>query len=149
MRRRCGLAGLLLSAVVLVCAPGLERAGPPAGVLRVTLIDVGQGDAVLVQFPDRHTLLVDAGGSPGSYDVGRRVVMPAAWALGVRKLDWLLVTHPDIDHVGGARSVSKAASSSACRVAVSPSMATVWRASAISPSIDRVTASPSSPATRG
>lgn len=105
MRRRCGLAGLLLSAAVLVCAPGVERAGPSSGVLRVTLIDVGQGDAVLVQFPDRHTLLVDAGGSVGSYDVGRRVVMPAAWALGVRKLDWLLVTHPDIDHVGGARSV--------------------------------------------
>ncbi len=104
-RRRLAAAGLAVIAVVIVTAPGLERGRPPVGVLRVTLVDVGQGDAILVQFPDRHAMLVDAGGSAGSFDVGGRVVTPAAWALGVRRLDWLLVTHPDLDHAGGAVSV--------------------------------------------
>jgi competence protein ComEC len=96
----CGL-------VVIVAAPGLERAGPPGGRLRVTMLDVGQGDAILVQFPDRHALLVDAGGSNGAFDLGSRVVTPALWALGVRRLDWLAITHPDLDHIGGALAVER------------------------------------------
>ncbi len=104
-RRRVAAAGVAVSALAIVTAPTLERAAPPGGTLRVTLVDVGQGDAVLVQFPDRHALLVDAGGSAGSFDVGRRVVTPAVRALGVRRLDWLLITHPDLDHAGGGVSV--------------------------------------------
>jgi competence protein ComEC len=103
--RAAAAAGLALAAAVILTAPALERAAPPPGVLRVTLVDVGQGDAIFVQFPDRHALLVDTGGSPGAFDVGRRVVTPAAWALGIRRLDWLLVTHPDLDHAGGGPAV--------------------------------------------
>jgi competence protein ComEC len=96
----CGL-------VVIVTAPGLERAGPAGGRLRVTVLDVGQGDAILVQFPDQHALLVDAGGSSSAFDIGGRVVTPALWALGVRRLDWLAITHPDLDHIGGALAVER------------------------------------------
>ncbi len=103
--RRLAAAGAALCALAIAAAPTLEWAAPPPGVLRVTLVDVGQGDAILVQFPDRHALLVDTAGSVGSFDVGRRVVTPAAWALGVRRLDWLLVTHPDLDHAGGGVSI--------------------------------------------
>jgi competence protein ComEC len=101
-RRRlaAGLATIATAAVVLF-APGLERARPPDGVLRVTMMDVGQGDALLVQLPDRHALLVDGGGTSGSFDLGGRIVVPAVWALGVRQLDWIAVTHPDVDHIGG------------------------------------------------
>jgi competence protein ComEC len=60
---------------------------------------------LLVQFPTGQSLLVDAGGSAGSFEIGSRVVTPALWALGVRRLDWLAVTHPDLDHVGGALAV--------------------------------------------
>ncbi|HUF46933.1 MAG TPA: DNA internalization-related competence protein ComEC/Rec2, partial [Vicinamibacterales bacterium] len=96
-------AGVLATAIMT--APGLERASPGPGTLRVSMLDVGQAEAIVVQFPDRHTLLVDAGGSAGSFDVGGRIVTPAVWALGARRLDWLLVTHPDLDHVGGAPAV--------------------------------------------
>lgn len=97
-------------AAILTAPPGAwmpsERKGP---ALRVTAFDVGQGDATLVQFPDRSTLLVDAGGIPfggGSFDVGARVLGPALWARGVRRLDTLLLTHGDPDHIGGARTLA-------------------------------------------
>jgi competence protein ComEC len=75
-----------------------------AGMLRLTVFDVGQGDAALLQLPDRSSLLVDTGGSPfgGGFDIGARVLVPAMWSRGVRSLDRLLLTHGDPDHVGGA-----------------------------------------------
>ncbi len=89
----------------IITAPNLTTA---AGTrpLRVTFLDVGQGDAAIVQFPDGRTLSVDAGGLPGStFDIGSRVVSPAFWALGVRRLDYMSITHGDEDHIGGAASV--------------------------------------------
>jgi competence protein ComEC len=73
----------------------------------VTVLDVGHADSILVQLPDRRSLLVDAGGSltGGSYDVGGRVIAPALWALGTRRLDVLAISHGDPDHVGGAVAV--------------------------------------------
>ena len=58
-------------------------------------------------FPGGETLLVDTGGQvlPGRFDVGSRVVVPAIWALGVRSLDYLAITHGDPDHAGGAAAV--------------------------------------------
>jgi competence protein ComEC len=73
----------------------------------VTILDVGQGDAIAVQLPDGHTLLIDAGGVAGAGDFGGRVVTPALWGLGVRKLDWMAITHPDLDHIGGAVAVER------------------------------------------
>lgn len=73
--------------------------------LRVTFLDVGQGDSTLVQFPGGHSLLVDAGGGTETFDLGARVVAPALWASGVRQLDTLEITHGDSDHIGGAPSV--------------------------------------------
>jgi competence protein ComEC len=79
---------------------------PGAGALRVTFLDVAQGDAALLQFPGGTSMLVDAGGLTGTtFDMGARVVAPALWALGVRRLDRLALTHGDPDHVGGAPSV--------------------------------------------
>ena len=73
--------------------------------MRVHYVDVGQGDAILVQTPDGHALLVDTGGTSGPFDIGGRVVTPALWASGVRRLDWVALTHGDRDHVGGALSL--------------------------------------------
>lgn len=109
-RRRCRQISVLTAAVCLVAiaiAPGLEWARPTAGRLRLTVLDVGQGDALAVQFPSGHALLVDAGGVPGAFDVGERVVTPALWALGIRRLDWLAVTHGDLDHAGGMLAVAR------------------------------------------
>jgi competence protein ComEC len=75
--------------------------------LRVVFLDVGQGDATLVRFPNGGTLLVDAGGlsSPSSFDVGDRVVAPVLRDAGVRRVQSLALTHGDADHVGGAPSI--------------------------------------------
>ncbi len=96
------VAGCLL---VIVTAPGVEGAGPAAGWMRITVLDVGQGDAILLQFPDGHCALVDTGGVPGPFDLGGRVVTPALWASGVRRLDWLVLSHGDRDHMGAAPAV--------------------------------------------
>jgi len=74
--------------------------------LRVTLLDVGQGDAAVVQFPDGRTLSIDAGGIAGTtFDIGGRVVSPTFWAIGIRRLDYMSISHSDPDHIGGAASV--------------------------------------------
>ena len=75
--------------------------------LRVHMLDVDQADATLVRFPDGQTLLVDAAGDvlEGPFDVGARIVVPAIWALGVRSLDYLAITHGDPDHAGGGVAV--------------------------------------------
>jgi competence protein ComEC len=71
---------------------------------RWTFLDVGQGDAVLLQSGCR-AWLIDAGDRRGLWDSGRRVVAPALRALGVRRLEALAITHADRDHIGGARAV--------------------------------------------
>jgi competence protein ComEC len=102
--RRCvrpGLCGIAACGVLML-------AGPPAsprvaGALRVVFLDVGQGDATLAILPDGRALLVDAGGLAGStFDLGERVLAPSLRAFGVRRLDTLVVTHGDPDHIGGA-----------------------------------------------
>ena len=86
------------------------RAAAEAGLpsaLRVTVLDVGQGDAVVVQFPSSRVMVVDTGGLAASprFDIGRRVVSPALHALGVREITWMVLTHGDPDHVGGAAAL--------------------------------------------
>jgi competence protein ComEC len=75
--------------------------------LTMTVLDVGQGDALLVRFPNGRTLLVDAGGSAAGadFDIGDRIVGPALRARGVSRLDYVAVTHGDLDHIGGAGAI--------------------------------------------
>ena len=108
--RACGVGLLLASAIAMVTGQpaGWVSAARDPATLRVTVFDVGQGDATLVQFPDRSSVLVDTGGIPfgnSTFDVGSRVLAPALWARGVRGLGRVLLTHGDPDHIGGARSI--------------------------------------------
>ncbi len=104
MARR-GARGPALTAVgaAALIASGGARAD---GRLHVTVIDVGQGDAILLQSPRGRFLLVDAGGSfDGGFDVGEAVVAPYLWSRGIRALDRLVVTHAHPDHAGGVPAV--------------------------------------------
>ncbi|WP_028319876.1 DNA internalization-related competence protein ComEC/Rec2 [Desulfatiglans anilini] len=70
--------------------------------MRVTFLDVGQGNAALVEFPGGKKMLVDGGGfSGGTFDVGRMVVAPFLWQAKIRQLDYLVLSHPEADHMGG------------------------------------------------
>lgn len=80
-------------------------------LLEVITLDVGQGDAAIIRFPDRRTMLIDGGIQRSyydekrqrevEYDVGERIIEPYLDAHGIRKLDLVMLTHPDIDHGGG------------------------------------------------
>jgi competence protein ComEC len=79
---------------------------PTEGMLRVTFLDVGQGDAVLVEPPDGPRLLVDGGpGGARRFDVGERVLSPFLWNRPVGRLDAVALSHWDIDHSGGLAAV--------------------------------------------
>jgi competence protein ComEC len=105
--RRIALVATTVAAGATVYGLAPPDSRVDAGALRLTLFDVGQGDAMLLQWRG-HALMVDTGGAPfgGRFDLGVRVLAPALWARGVRTLDALLVTHGDPDHVGGAEAVA-------------------------------------------
>lgn len=104
--RTAGYAALTLGLLIAVSPQSLARAFGD-GRLHVTMFDVGQGDAMLVTFPNGRRLTVDAGGigGEGAFDIGDRVLGPALRARGVRGLDYVAVTHGDADHVGGAAAL--------------------------------------------
>ena len=113
--RRVALLAVCLSAILIVRAPAVASAfrvpDPPPEWTRVVFLDVGQGDATLVQPAGARPFLVDAGGVPETrFDLGRRVTLPASWAFGVRRLGALVLTHGDPDHVGGAPAILRALS---------------------------------------
>jgi competence protein ComEC len=99
--RRVLLAAAIAIAVAAALGPTLipprALAPPPDGALRVTALDIGQGDATLLQ-TGGHAILVDAGPA-GAGIVGKLK------AAGIRRLDALVVTHPQADHDGGAPAV--------------------------------------------
>ena len=105
--RPSGAAALALQALAVAVAawPALV---PPDGRLRLVILDVGQGDAIVLEAPDGRVLLVDAGaGGPMRLDVGERVVAPFLWNRGHLRVAGAIVTHADADHAGGMGSIRR------------------------------------------
>ncbi len=105
-----------LAVAALAVAVGWVLWPPRAldGRLRITVLDVGQADAIVVQTPGGHALLVDAGGrlerGPQLEDsvaerVGERIVVPFLLRHGIHAIDALLLSHPHGDHAGGVAPV--------------------------------------------
>jgi competence protein ComEC len=95
------IVGLALLAPLFAIAPLL----PPEGAFRLTVLDVGQGLAVLVQ-THAHALLYDTGPRFNeSANAGNRIIAPVLRANAVARLDGMIVTHQDADHSGGAISL--------------------------------------------
>jgi competence protein ComEC len=111
----------MMAAALLLAGPRFtarDAVPPPRLPLRIVVLDVGQGDATVVSLPGGTAMLVDAGGvaplssagdnaEPPAFDVGERVVVPALSALGVSRLESVVITHGDPDHLMGASGVMR------------------------------------------
>jgi competence protein ComEC len=77
--------------------------------LRVSVLDVGQGNAVLLQLPGGHTVLVDGGGLPDAagFDIGAAVVAPYLWREKIAAVDTMVLSHPNSDHVNGLAFIAE------------------------------------------
>ncbi len=108
-----GFRNRLLRASALLCCCGILYfvlyTGPlePAQHLRVHFIDVGQGDAILLEYPDGTFDLVDGGGfwNAEALDIGDAVLLPYLSHLGVRRLNRVFLTHAHSDHMTGLISI--------------------------------------------
>ena len=97
--RRLLLSTGIATLASLLVYPGLALAHQHSGLTKCWMLDVGQGDSLLLEFEDGRCLLVDGG--PAKPDAGAWVVVPALRALGIQRLQWVVATHADADHVGG------------------------------------------------
>jgi competence protein ComEC len=119
-RRRCLTLTMLASALWVFClfygyAPALWT---DRGVGTVSFLDVGQGDCAWVRTPEGKHILIDGGGTTSfrkageewkerqePFEVGRKTVVPLLKKRGVHKLDTLIISHEDTDHIGGLQAV--------------------------------------------
>jgi competence protein ComEC len=114
--QRIVTSGLCL--VGALCALTLATFPFPAkwarGKLEVSVLDVGQGDSLLIVSPGGKTLLIDGGGAFGGYpvreesfaiDPGEEAVSPYLWSRGFQKLDVVALTHAHQDHLGGLTAI--------------------------------------------
>lgn len=126
---------LITTALIIVAHP--FSAPHPDGRLRVDFLDVGQGDAALITMPDGSTLLVDGGGRPSfhkpraeddeteefepdSRGVGDAAVAEYLWWRGLSRVDYLLATHADADHIDGLNDILKSFGARAALVGRAP-----------------------------
>lgn len=135
---RLAVAAHVVLTFVIIFHP--LSAGRADDRLRVDFLDVGQGDAALVTLPDGTTLLIDGGGRPrldrrareqdepeggapferDAPSIGERVVCEYLWRRGFGKVDYLLATHADADHIDGLNDVARNFRVAAALVARAP-----------------------------
>jgi len=101
-RARRGLVAVYIAASVLAWPVLVAWQG--RGSIELLMIDVGQGDAIAIRSPSGRWMLVDAG-PPATDDPGAHPVVRALASRGVRRLEALVLTHPHLDHIGGAVAV--------------------------------------------
>jgi competence protein ComEC len=74
----------------------------------VTFLSVGQGDGAVVRFPGARVMLIDAGGSfSDEFDPGERLVAAYLWSRKIMHVDYLVLSHPELDHFGGFNFVAR------------------------------------------
>jgi beta-lactamase superfamily II metal-dependent hydrolase len=99
---RLPFLAFLLGSVFLL--PASFSASAEKGLLSVSFLDVGQGDSIVIRTPEGKTIVIDGGqGSTekSRFDAGEKVLIPFLRNAGVKKIDMVVATHPDFDHLGG------------------------------------------------
>jgi competence protein ComEC len=75
--------------------------------LKLSFIDVGHGDSILIEFPRGKRMLIDGGGLyDDRFDIGKNVIAPFLWKKKIRRIDTLILTHPDPDHLKGLHFIA-------------------------------------------
>jgi len=96
------------AAALLIALPWALDFKEPRSVLRVTYLSVGQGDSAFVELPGGKTMLIDGGGTNNpDFDTGERVVAPFLRSKGVERIDYMVLSHAQQDHMGGLLFVAK------------------------------------------
>ncbi len=106
----------------------------PPGKLELTLIDVGQGDSLLLTLPNAKTILIDSGGFPvfgtakvkPKMDIGEDVISPYLWSRAIRHIDVLICTHAHEDHVGGSAALIENFHPTEIWTGANPAESPVW-----------------------
>jgi competence protein ComEC len=74
--------------------------------LKITMLDIGQGESIFIEFPNHKTMLIDGGGFyKNSLDVGRMVLAPFILSKSLGQIDYMVATHSDNDHISGLESI--------------------------------------------
>jgi competence protein ComEC len=103
-RWRLSCAGLCTA--LLLTGAGWQYLATRTPHLRVTFLDVGTGDAIVVQAPGSRYLLIDGGGTyDGRFDIGAQIIAPFLWQHYVRRFDLVALTHMHPDHARGLVSI--------------------------------------------
>ncbi len=97
--------GKLVCVVVLILFVFSAAFAPASQLLEMTVLDVGQGDAIFIQTPTGKRVLIDGSESFKRSDMGKKIIIPFLHRRGINKLDLVVLTHPHDDHVGGLPSV--------------------------------------------
>lgn len=100
---------VVVLSLLLLTASGLVRHLhlSPSGV-QATVLDVGQGDATVIQLPRGTTMLIDGGGFfHHNFDTGKNIIAPFLLRNGIRRVDYIVMTHPHPDHYDGLRYIAK------------------------------------------
>lgn len=101
-RARLGLMAII---TFLILTSLIQKTN--AGKLKLTFINVGQGDATLLQFPNDKIALVDAGNKGFGFDAGERYIDGVLKYNGINELNYLIASHPHSDHIGGFEYIIK------------------------------------------
>ncbi|NLJ28795.1 DNA internalization-related competence protein ComEC/Rec2 [Desulforhabdus amnigena] len=108
-RKALGLTALLLFCTTLELSQNIlsgSAVSKEGKILKVTVIDVGQGSSTFLRFPNGENMLIDGGGFfDNSFDVGKSVVAPYLWYEGIRRLDHVVLSHDHPDHKNGLRFI--------------------------------------------
>lgn len=100
-----GLPGRLWGVCGLVPLLFMQTPAIPFGQAEFNLLDVGQGLSIVIR-TQNHTFIYDTGPKlPGGFDLGSNVVVPYLQSIGVNKIDTLMISHVDNDHIGGALAI--------------------------------------------
>lgn len=102
---QCLFVGLCAVLILDMAFWGLK--GPFQKNLTMTFIDVGHGDSILIEFPQGKRMLIDGGGLyEDRFDIGKNVIAPFLWNKKIRRIDYLVLTHPDPDHLKGLNFIA-------------------------------------------